>query len=79
METFSALLAIYADNSPVTGWRFESPSGPLWRQCNGKDNKYAHSLHFVTFYCVFAHPAGSLEGSVTIASLATVHNITVTS
>ena len=64
METFSALLAICAGNSPVTGgfpaqrpmtpsfdvlshqgldkrlskqwwgWWFETPSHPLWRQCN---------------------------------------------
>ena len=64
METFSALLAICAGNSPVTGeftaqrpvtrsfdvffdlrlyrrlskqsrgWRFETPSHPLWRHCN---------------------------------------------
>ena len=66
METFSALLAISAENSPVPGefsaqrpvtrsfdvffdlnlnkqlskqsrgWWFETPSGSLWRQCNGK-------------------------------------------
>ena len=64
METFSALLALCAGNSPVTGefpsqrpvmrmmfslicalnkrwskqswgWLFETPSCPLWRQCNG--------------------------------------------
>ena len=63
MEKFSALLAIYAGNSPVTGefpaqrttrrfdvffdlllyiwlskqwqcWWFETPSRPLWRNCN---------------------------------------------
>ena len=66
METFSALLAICAGNSLVTGefpaqspvmrsfdvffdlhlnkrlnkqswgWRFETPSRPLWRHCNGE-------------------------------------------
>ena len=65
METFSALQALCAGNSPVHGefsaqrpvtrsfevffdlhlnkqlseqsrsWRFETPSGSLWRQCNG--------------------------------------------
>ena len=65
IETFSALLAICADNSPVPGdfpaqravtrsfdvffdlclnkrlskqlrgWWFQTPSRPLWRQCNG--------------------------------------------
>ena len=49
METFSALLAICAGNSPVPvnsphkgqrlskqpwGWWFETPSWSLWRQCN---------------------------------------------
>ena len=39
METFSALLALCAGNSPVTGkqsWRrgFETPSCSLWRHCN---------------------------------------------
>ena len=68
METFSALLAICAGNSPVPGefptqrpvtrsfdvffdlrmnkrlskqwwgWRFETPSRPLWRHCNGCPN-----------------------------------------
>ena len=63
METFSALLAICAGNSPVSGefpaqrpvtrsfdiffelrlnkrlsWWFETPSCPLWRQCNAKGN-----------------------------------------
>ena len=41
METFSALLAICAGNSPVPGWKkswgwwFETLSRPLWCHCNG--------------------------------------------
>ena len=68
LETFSALLALCAGNSPVPGelptqrlvmrsfdvffdlrlykrlskpwwsWWFESPSHPLWRLCNGREN-----------------------------------------
>ena len=71
METFSALLAIFAGNSPVPGefraqrpvtrsfdvffdlrpkkrlskqwwgWWFETPSSPLWRNCNVKRLKIA--------------------------------------
>ena len=33
METFSALLAICAGNSPVLWW-LETPVRPLWRHCN---------------------------------------------
>ena len=59
METFSALLAICAGNSPVAGdffdlilnkrlskhswgWRFETPTRPLWRHC--KDISRAHCI-----------------------------------
>ena len=81
METFSALLALCAGNSPVTGefphegqwrrvlmfslicalnkqlskqswgWWFETPSCPLWRQCNGLP------LQPVYFMIYFIHSA----------------------
>ena len=76
METFSALLAICAENSPVPGefpaqrpvtrsfdvffdlppnkrlskywrgWRFETPSIPLWRHCNVNET---HELLFAMY------------------------------
>ena len=74
METFSALLAICAGNSPVTGgfaaqrpvtrsfdvffdlllnnrlskpswgWWFETPSRPLWRNCNDTGNLFIKDM-----------------------------------
>ena len=79
METFSALLAICAGNSPVTGefptqrpvtrsfdvvfylrlnkrlskqswgWWFETPSHPLWGQCNAEQNgrHFAYNIWYL--------------------------------
>ena len=88
METFSALLASCAGNSPVPGefpaqrpvtrsfdvffdlspntrsgkqwwgWWFETPSGPLWRHCNGlqKIQCYIVIIQSILFKTHYKHP-----------------------
>ena len=85
METFSALLAICAGNSPVTGefpqqrpvnrsfdvffalrlntrlskqwrgWRFETPSRPLWRHCNDEIVLFIY-IYIYKYYLLARNP-----------------------
>ena len=68
METFSALLALCAGNSPLTdlrlnkrlgkqwwGWWFETPSRPLLRHCNASNLLYRHVVEHRV--CVPLFPA----------------------
>ena len=99
VETFSALLAILAGNSPVTGefptqrpvtrsfdvfvdlrlnkrlskqswgWWFETPSRPLWRQCNDR---------LPPLLMIYIWPCVSLVKQIILPPISRTHNRKVT-